>query len=204
MSSFISFAPGLFTVIMSFCMYIIFGGIVRITPISILFYLIIAILIAVFTLFVFADLYFMSIIILIIYIGAIMLLFIFVIMMFNFLNTNLYSNSLFDKIINKFINNFIICLLLIKLHCLIYNNMIRFLLNNLYFSEFAFYQFNNLRNIILYYTKDIYIFTNLLYTKYGIILIFLSIIMLIGMFGSLVLVRKINNKTPWKTYANQN
>jgi NADH:ubiquinone oxidoreductase subunit 6 (subunit J) len=58
------------------------------------------------------------------------------------------------------------------------------------------YQYNNIRFDLQYYGKDILVFSNLLYTQYGYMLILIAVIMLLAMFSSLSLVLKIKKKLP--------
>jgi hypothetical protein len=69
------------------------------------------------------------------------------------------------------------------------------LFNNLYFTNFSIYQYNNIKLDLQYYSKDVFVFSELLYTQYGNLLILVAIIMLLAMFGSLSLVLKIQNKS---------
>ena len=147
---------------------------------------------------VFVKIYYLAITFVIIYIGAIMILFLFTIMMFNFTKkTSINRNWFFAQLSNKISKTFhlsILSFILIKIYFWIKWNLNNILYNNLYFTKFNLFQYNNIKLDINYYYKDIYIFSELLYSKYGIMLIILSILMLIAMFGSLSLILKTQSK----------
>lgn len=153
---------------------------------------------------VFGNIYFITVTFVIIYIGAIMILFLFIIMMFDLRNKNSYKNEIFKNILPYPLQISIIFFIFSKLYFWIKWNIINILFNNLYFTDFATYQYNNIKLDLQYYSKDVLIFSNLLYTQYGKLLILIAIIMLLAMFSSLSLVLKTKQKTPWKTLKTTN
>jgi NADH:ubiquinone oxidoreductase subunit 6 (subunit J) len=146
----------------------------------------------------FANIYFITITFIIIYVGAIMILFLFIIMMFDLRNKKSYINEVFNNNLSRPLQISIIFFIFSKIYFWIKWNIINILFNNLYFTNFSTYQYNNIKLDLQYYSKDIFIFSDLLYTRYGNLLILVSVIMLLAMFGSLSLVLKIQNKSSWK------
>lgn len=139
---------------------------------------------------------FLSVLIIIIYVGAISILFLFVIMMLNLRIVEVYSSL---------INFFPIgCLLGILLYLfLIYllnfdNNLIsiNYLSNNLL-------ELNQISNSLIYSTNNLFLIGDLLYNSYSYLLIYVGLILLLAMIGSMVLTvdnnyhiiqyKKINN-----------
>lgn len=146
----------------------------------------------------FANIYFITITFIIIYVGAIMILFLFIIMMFDLRNKKSYINEVFNNNLSQPLQIGIIFFIFSKIYFWIKWNIINILFNNLYFTNFSTFQYNNIKLDLQYYSKDIFIFSDLLYTRYGNLLILVSVIMLLAMFGSLSLVLKIQNKSSWK------
>jgi len=133
---------------------------------------------------------FLSLIFLIIYIGAITVLFLFVIFIIN-----LEENTI--KLINKVnILNFVV-LLLVSFFCLkVFFSIIVFLnieINNLnLLIKFDLYYLDNINFFFSFY--DIDLLGLILYTNYGFYLIFISFILLIAIIGSVLLVTNKLNK----------
>jgi NADH-quinone oxidoreductase subunit J len=152
----------------------------------------------------FANIYFITITFVIIYVGAIMVLFLFIIMMFDLRNKKSYINEVFQNNFSYFLQISIIFFIFSKIYFWIKWNIITILFNNLYFTNFSTYQYNNIKLDLQYYSKDVFIFSELLYTRYGNLLILIAIIMLLAMFGSLSLVLKIQNKSSWKNSKTTN
>jgi NADH:ubiquinone oxidoreductase subunit 6 (subunit J) len=131
---------------------------------------------------------YLSIIFIIIYVGAIMVLFLFIIIMFNLKNKRNYINITFNTELSKQFHMIIIFGILIKLYYHINIILTILLANNIYFSNFMLYQYSSVRILLQFFNKDVYVFSTLLYTQYGIILLIIALVMLISMFGSLFLI----------------
>lgn len=136
----------------------------------------------------FLNIFFLSIIVIIIYVGAIMILFLFIIMMFNLQNKRNYMNVTFTTEIPKQFHIILIVGIFSKIYYHISNILTIFLSNNIYFTNFMIYQYSNIKILLQFFNKDIYIFSTLLYSQFGIILLIIALVMLVAMFGSLFLV----------------
>ena len=123
---------------------------------------------------------FFSVLLIIVYIGAISILFLFVIMMLNLRIVEVY---------NSLINYFPIgCLLGVLFYIfLIYlinfdnnSNSINYLNNNLL-------ELNVISNTLIYSSNNLYLIGDLLYNSYSYLLIYVGLILLLAMIGSMVL-----------------
>lgn len=123
---------------------------------------------------------FLSVLLVIIYIGAISILFLFVIMMLNLRIVEVYSSL---------INYFPIGCLLGLLFFLFF-----FYLIKLDFNIFAINYYNNnllelnfISNTLIYSSNNLFLIGDLLYNSYAYLLIYVALILLLAMLGSMVL-----------------
>ena len=125
----------------------------------------------------FLNVEFLSYILLIVYIGAVIILFLFCLMM---IRTNVFFESFFFNWKHFFF--FLICLKLFNLFISsFYQTYLIDLTSQVYYSSVW------LSNFINYKTYDIFIFTDLLYTNAWYSVILISLILLVGMVGSIAL-----------------
>jgi NADH-quinone oxidoreductase subunit J len=149
---------------------------------------------------------FLSVLLIIIYIGAISILFLFVIMMLNLRIVEVY---------NSIINYFPIgCLM----GLIFYINIIYLIKQD--FNFFSIYYINNnllelgiLSNNLIYSYNNLYLIGDLLYNFYGYLLIYVALILLLAMVGAMVITldsnyhniqyKKINNYNNTKQMKNR-
>jgi NADH-quinone oxidoreductase subunit J len=149
---------------------------------------------------------FLSVLLIIIYIGAISILFLFVIMMLNLRIVEVY---------NSIITYFPIgCILGI----IFYVNMILLIKQDynflsLYYVNNNLLETNILSNNLIYSYNNLYLIGDLLYNFYGYLLIYIALILLLAMIGAMVLTldsnyhtihyKKINNYNNTKQLKNR-
>jgi NADH:ubiquinone oxidoreductase subunit 6 (subunit J) len=131
---------------------------------------------------------FLSLIFLIIYVGAIAILFLFVIMMFNLKQLDNNGNLISPTNTNIKINLILLSYPIIKFCFIIEKYLTIFVINNIINSRTFMVNSLNIQEIITYKLKDILFFSNVFYTYYALIFILSSFILFAAMVGAIIIV----------------
>jgi NADH-quinone oxidoreductase subunit J len=125
----------------------------------------------------FLEFEFIAYILLIVYVGAVVVLFLFFIMM---INTNVFFKTYFFGV-----KHFLNLVLVLKMFHLFYLSLYQLC----YINIFTHTTYTNLwiLNLISYKKQDIFLFGDFLYTNFWYYTFFISLILLIGMVGSISL-----------------
>jgi NADH:ubiquinone oxidoreductase subunit 6 (subunit J) len=130
---------------------------------------------------------FLSLVFLIVYIGAIAILFLFVIMMFNLKNVSstMAVHRLLTK--QKLFLSFVTFIILGKLYFIVNKYLVLFVLNNIVNSKTNVMNNLDIHEILSHKIRDILLFSDLLYTYYAFIFILSSFILFASMIGAIIL-----------------
>ncbi len=135
---------------------------------------------------------FLSLIFLIVYVGAIAILFLFVIMMFNLKNLTSAFPTGFTLTTKAVLKYLLLVYPLFKFFFIIEKHLTVFVLNNIVNSNFVAINNLNLTEIITHKVKDVLFFSDVLYTYYAFSFILSSFILFAAMIGAIMLALQSN------------